>query len=53
MIIRDDCVCVYVQIKNKYDVIMFSDIDGFRLTKLYRTKMILIDYKPATMTKEP
>lgn len=52
LIIRDDCVCVYVQIKNKYDVIMFSDIDGFRLTKLYRTKMILIDYKPATMTKE-
>lgn len=52
LIIRDDCVCVYVQIKNKYDVIMFCDIDGFRLTKRYRTKMILIDYKPAAMTKE-
>ncbi len=52
LIIRDDCVCIYVQMKNKYDVSMFRDIERFRLTKLYNSKMILIDYKPMAIVNE-
>lgn len=52
LIIRDDCVYIYVQMKNKYDIVMFSDIDGFRTISLHRVNMVLIDYKPAAMVKE-
>lgn len=52
LIIRDDCVCIYIPLKNKYDIILFKNVNSFSLTKLNMTKLISVNYKPAEMIKE-
>ena len=52
LIIRDDCVCIYILLKNKYDIILFKNVNSFSLTKLSMTKLISVNYKPAEMIKE-
>ena len=52
LIIRDDCVCIYIPLKNKYDIILFKNVNSFSLTKLSMTKLISVNYKPAEMIKE-
>ncbi len=52
LIIRDDCVCIYILLKNKYDIILFKNVNSFSLTKLSMTKLISVNYKSAEMIKE-
>lgn len=52
LIIRDDCVCIYILLKNKYDIILFKNVNSFSLTKLSMTKLISVNYKPAEMIKK-
>lgn len=44
LIIGKDRLEMYVQIKGKYDVLHFSEIDGFRYILFGKSRMIAVDY---------
>ena len=52
LIIRDDCVCIHIPLKNKYDIILFKNVNSFSLIKPSMTKLISVNYKSAEMIKE-
>lgn len=52
LIIRDDCVCIYIPLKNKYDIILFKNVNSFSLIRPSMTKLISVNYKSAEMIKE-
>lgn len=52
LIIYDDRVCMYVQLKGTYQTIMFSDVKRFCLKKYKSTQLITIDYKAKPMRQK-
>ena len=52
LIIHEDRVCMYVQLKGTYQTILYSDVKRFRMKKYKSTKLILIDYKAETMRQK-
>ena len=52
LIIYEDRVCMYVQLKGAYQTILFSDVKRFRMKKYMSTKMITIDYKAEPMRQK-
>lgn len=45
LIIHEDKLEFYVQVKGAYYTIKFADVKGFRMTSVFSTKQIAIDYK--------
>lgn len=45
LIIRRDRVEMYVQKKGEYDIMNFSEIDGFRYIRFGRSRMIAVDFE--------
>lgn len=52
LIIRNDCVCIHIPLKNKYDIILFKNVNSFSLIRPSMTKLISVNYKSAEMIKE-
>ena len=52
IIIHEDRLEFYVQIKGNYHTINFVDVERFRLIKIQSTKLIAVDYKETSLMHE-
>lgn len=50
LIIHEDRVDFYSQLKGTYHTIHFADVKRFRLIRIYSTKLIAVDYKAKPLT---
>lgn len=49
LIIHEDRLELYIQVKGTYHTIHFADVERFRLIKIQSTKLIAVDYKVTSL----
>lgn len=49
IIIHEDRLELYIQVKGNYHTIYFADVERFRLIKIQSTKLIAVDYKKTSL----
>lgn len=52
LIIYEDRLCIYVQLKRTYQTVRFAEVDRFRMIHINSAKLITIDYKTQPLQRK-